>query len=366
MPAKPRTRLDLRFPALAWLGLVAAAAAQDAPAPAYPDHTKLLVVRDDTGAELPIRDTTLWNVRRGHVLRHFEEVAGPPPPGSRRVPLDVQVVEEIDEPTYTRRKITYQSEPGDRVPAWLLLPKGEARGLRPAALALHPTGAIGKDIVVGKGEKPNRAYARELAERGYIVIAPDYPTMGERKVDAYALGYASTTMKAIWDHRRALDVLELTPCVDRDRIAAIGHSLGGHNAIFVALYDPRVRAVVSSCGFNAFPSYYGGNLAGWSHRGYMPRIADVYGTDPKRVPFDFPELVSALAPRAFFTNSPLHDANFEVEGVKACLEAARPVYRLLGAEGRLEATFPDAEHDFPDAARAAAYAFLERELPRAR
>ena len=27
-----------------------------------------------------------------------------------------------------------------------------------------------------------------------------------------------------------------------------------------------------------------------------------------------------------------------------------PVYRLLGAEGRLEAVFPDAEHDFPDAA----------------
>jgi dienelactone hydrolase len=367
MTANRPAGLGLR-PLLALFTLLLAAGAnarEDAPPP-YPDHTRILVVRDAAGVERPVATPADWAIRRDHILRHFQEVAGPLPPESRRVPLDVKVVAEIDEPSYVRRKITYQSEAGDRVPAWLLLPKGEAPGPRPAALALHPTAAIGKDIVIGAGERPNRAYARELAERGFIVIAPDYPTMGEREVDAYAMGYASTTMKAIWDHRRALDVLEATPGVDRDRIAAIGHSLGGHNAIFVGLFDPRVRTVVSSCGFNAFPHYYGGNLAGWSHRGYMPRIAEVYGKDPKRMPFDFPELVAALAPRAFFANAPRHDANFEVEGVRVCLDAARPVYRLLGAENRLEAVFPEAEHDFPDASRRAAYAFLDRELARPR
>ena len=39
-------------------------------------------------------------------------------------------------------------------------------------------------------------------------------------------------MKAIWNNIRAIDVLEAMPEVDRDRIGAIGHSLGGHNALF--------------------------------------------------------------------------------------------------------------------------------------
>ena len=105
--------------------------------------------------------------------------------------------------------------------------------------------------------------------------------------------------------------------------------------------------MVSSCGFNAFPFYYKGNIAGWSHQGYMPRLRARYGLDLKKVPFDFPELIAALAPRAFFTSSPLHDANFEVEGVRACIDAARPVYELLGAADRLVAIYPDAEHSFP-------------------
>lgn len=362
MAAKPGSFQTLRLAALSGLVLFVGTLARADDPPVYPDHANLMVVRDASGAERPVKTAEDWAQRRAHILAHFQEVAGPLPSESKRVPLDVKVVEEIDAPTYVQRKITYQSEAGDRVPAWLLLPKGEASGLRPAALALHPTAKIGKDIVIGKGERPNRAYARELAERGYIVIAPDYPTMGERQVDAYAMGYASTTMKAIWDHRRALDVLEEVPGVDRSRIVAIGHSLGGHNAIFVGMFDPRVKVVVSSCGFNAYPYYYGGDLTGWSHKGYMPRIASEYGKDPAKLPFDFPELIGALAPRAFFTNSPLHDENFEVKGVRVCLESARPVYALLGAADRLEAVFPDAEHDFPNEAREKAYAFIEREL----
>ncbi len=169
-------------------------------------------------------------------------------------------------------------------------------------------------------------------------------------------------MKGIWNHLRAVDLLTSLDEVDPERIGVIGHSLGGHNSIFVALFDPRIKAVVTSCGFNAFPSYYDGKINGWSHKGYMPRLQDTYQLDLKKVPFDFPELVGALAPRAFFTNSPTRDANFEVGGVKQCLSAAEPVFRLLGASDRLVAVFPDAEHDFPRAERTLAYEFLDRTL----
>lgn len=330
--------------------------------PSYPDHANLLVVRGAGGGEVAVKSPADWEVRRAHILGNVQRVMGPLPGAERRVPLDVRVIEEIDEPAYVRRRISYASEPADRVPAWLLVPKGEAARRRPAALALHQTVAIGKDEPVGLGGRPTLRYGKELAERGYVVLAPDYPNFGEHQVDPYALGYASASMKAIWDNMRGVDLLQSLAGVDPGRIGAIGHSLGGHNSIYTAAFEPRIGAVVSSCGFNSFPYYYGGNLAGWSHQGYMPRIAEEYGKDPKRMPFDFPELIGALAPRGFFTNSPLRDANFEVEGVRVCIGSAGPVYKLLGAEGRLEARYPDAEHDFPDAQRREAYEFLDRAL----
>ena len=277
----------------------------------------------------------------------------------------MQVVSESKERGFIRRKITFATEPGDRVPAWLLIPDVPqgATTRRPAVLCLHQTIAIGKDEPVGLGKNQELAYARELAERGYVALAPDYPNFGEYKVDVYHLGYASATMKAIWNNLRAVDVLCALKEVDPNRIGVIGHSLGGHNAIFTALFDRRLEAVVSSCGFNAFPHYYKGKIAGWSHRGYMPRLRERYQLDLTKVPVDFPELVAALAPRAFFTNSPVRDANFEVEGVRVCIAAARPAYMLLGAGDRLVAVYPDAEHSFPRAERERAYRFLDRSLP---
>jgi hypothetical protein len=109
----------------------------------------------------------------------------------------------------------------------------------------------------------------------------------------------------------------------------------------------------------------GGDLAGWSHKGYMPRIAEVYGKDPKRMPFDFPEVIAALAPRPFFTNSPVDDDNFEVSGVRDCIEAARPIYALLGAADKIEAVYPVSGHDFADEPRKSAYAWLDRQFRRA-
>lgn len=353
--------VDLRWLVPSFLACVAVSEAQVAP-PSYPDHVKLMVVRDREGAEVPVRSAADWAVRRAHILANFQEVAGPLPGGEKRVPLDVKVVEEVDQPDHRRIKLTYASEPGDRVTAWLLIPKGEAPGPRPAMLCLHQTTKGGKDEPAGLGGKPNLAYAKELVGRGYVCLAPDYPNFGERKLDVYALGYASATMKGIWDHMRGVDLLASRSEVDPGRIGVIGHSLGGHNAAFVALFDDRLKVVVSSCGFNAFPRYYGGNIAGWSHGGYMPRLKSKYELDLARVPFDWPELIGALAPRPFFSNSPVRDENFEVGGVKECIDAARPVYELLGAGENLAAAYPEAEHDFPTETRMRAYEFIDRQL----
>ena len=132
--------------------------------------------------------------------------------------------------------------------------------------------------------------------------------------------------------------------------------------MFVAAFDPRLKAIVSSCGWTPFHDYYGGKLAGWSSDRYMPRIREQFGNDPDRVPFDFPEVVAALAPRPFFSNSPLRDSNFDAAGVRRAANEARKVYELFGAADHLVVRQPDSEHDFPSTEREAAYRLLDETL----
>lgn len=330
--------------------------------PSYPDHTVLLIVRDAEGNERAIRSAHEWDVRREHILAHVQDVMGRLPGGERRVPLDVRELEKRETDGLLYRRITFAAEPGDGVPAWLIECADPSIRRRSGMVCLHQTIAIGKDEPAGFGGSPNLQYARALAQRGHSCIAPDYPGFGENRTDPYALGYASATMKGIWNHMRAVDALQIAADIDARRIGVIGHSLGGHNAVFLALFDPRVRAIVSSCGFNAFTHYERGNIAGWSHKGYMPRLRDEYQLDLKRVPFDFPELLAALAPRPVFVNAPLADDNFPVEGVRICERSARPVYALFQAEQRLVVRYPDALHDIPADVRQEAYAFLDSAL----
>ena len=107
---------------------------------------------------------------------------------------------------------------------------------------------------------------------------------------------------------------------------------------------------------------YGEALSGWCQTRYMPRIASVYGKDPDRLPFDFPEVLAAIAPRHLYIHAPLGDTNFRVQSVKRCAQAASAVYRLLGAPDRIVAVYPPGGHGFPREARVDAYRFIDEAL----
>lgn len=333
-----------------------AGAALAGEAPFYADKVNIMQYIDAAGAIQPVKAIPDWNIRRAHVLENMQQVMGPFPAHTRG-DLAVEVQEVVEFPMYTRKKITFQSEPGDRTPAYLLIPRN-LNGKAPAILALHQTYQLGKEEPVGKSGLLNRNYAQELAERGYVVIAPDYPGFGEYMIDVYAMGYESATMKGIWNHMRCVDLLQSLPEVDPERIGAIGHSLGGHNTLFVSAFDTRIKVAVTSCGFTRFPKYYGGNITGWSHKGYMPSIVTKFDKDPAKMPFDFTEILGVIAPRAVFINAPLRDENFENTGVRECVASAMPVFDLFSSAQKLQAAYPDAEHDFPPAQRAAAYKLI--------
>ena len=339
------------------------------------DRENLLEYRADDGTVVPVRSIDDWKKRRAEILRGFEEVAGPLPGAGKRVPLDLRIEEEADFKTYVRRRITYTAEPGSRVPAHLYVPKeylsSDSTRRARAVLCLMGTGGYRHRDGVGDNLSPNTHDGEALAERGFVAIAPAaiFLGMGQRSglsipyhPDLEQLGYASGTMKTVWDNRRALDVLDSLPFVEKSGYGAIGHSYGGHNSIFVAVFDERIKAVVSSCGFDSFLDYRPDRWStgrGWGQPIYMPRISS-YPRD--RIPFDFHELVGALAPRPVLINAPVHDANFSWQSVAKIVGAASRVYQLYGVPGLLRVEHPDVGHAFPTDLRETAYAWFEAYL----
>ena len=329
--------------------------------PNYPNHRQLRVWRDQRG-EHPVETPADWARRRAHILAGMQQAMGKLPDRSNLAPLDVQVTDKLSGPGFTRLTLSFAADQGDRVPCYLFLPDVPPGTRSPAMLALHQTTNTGKGQPAGRADSENLHYGLELAKRGYVVLAPDYPSFGDYKYDFNADTYVSGSMKGIFNHMRAIDLLANRPEVDPARIGAIGHSLGGHNSMFVGVFDERIKVIVSSCGWTPMHDYYGGKLAGWTSDRYVPRIRDVYGLDPDKVPFDMTEIVAALAPRAFFSNSPLHDSNFEVEGVRKAIAEALPIYELLDAAPRLQVRYPDCGHEFPPEVRHEAYRFIDQIL----
>lgn len=313
------------------------------------------------------------NQHRQEILNNMQKVMGKLPLRSSLHASDIHVIDSLKEADFTRYNILFTVAKGEVLPVYLYIPyqKGTPKRL-PAMLVLHETDPLGRKAVDGQGNKANRSHARELAQRGYVVIAPDFPGFGDSEnYDFDKDRYESGTMKGIFNHMRCIDLLQSRADVDTDNIGVIGHSLGGHNSIFVAAFDSRIKVAVSSCGWTQLDYYsigkdaekkYGGRLGPWAQERYMPLLGTKYNLENNRIPLDFDQMISAIAPRAFFSVSPIRDANFDYKGVEAGIALVEPVYRSLNASEKLQVRYPDAEHDFPVENRKEAYAFIDRIL----
>jgi predicted peptidase len=351
----------------------------ETPLPEYPNHQDLSYRMDSTGQRTEIKQATDWEHRRDHIRRHLERITGKYPSPRKRVPLNPVISEEVtlNPPAVSRpllrRKLTYQSDSESRVPAYVFIPLSETvesklnsdqstakiTGPYPAVLCLQQTTSAGKDEPAGLQGDPDMKYAIELAEAGFVTIAPDYPSFGEYTHDFEADQYQSGSMKAIWDNSRAIDLLETMPEVDRTRIGCIGHSLGGHNAIFTGQFEPRIQVIVSSCGFTSLSE---DDLPSWTGPRYMPLIATSFENDIRKMPVDFHELIAALAPRPFMACYAEKDDDFSASGVRHVLQQAESVYKLYNSESRLLSVRVEAGHSFPKASRERAYRFLSEHL----
>lgn len=183
-------------------------------------------------------------------------------PLPEKVPLDSKTIESEDCGSYRREKVEYSVEPGERISAYLLIPNG-GPSARPAIFCHHQHAGnyrLGKREVVGLAGDPDQAYARELAERGFVTFAPDAICFEERNRGDYSwqaawfelvsrLSSGQTLLaKVLHDVSVGIDYLCSRADVDSARIGFIGHSYGGRMAHFAPVFDRRIKASVSSCG----------------------------------------------------------------------------------------------------------------------
>jgi dienelactone hydrolase len=284
---------------------------------------------------------------------------------------------EIDEGIHMRRLVRYKVEMDEYVPAWLLTPKGVApEGGWPAILAIHQHGGqydLGKSELVGLIGDAQYAYGRDLCQRGYVVLCPDMLCFEERRPSAEiqrendgldGFGYerfeftkrlingSCLQTKYLHDLSCALDLLISLPNVDGARLGVIGHSLGGQETLWLTWYDPRVTAVVSSCGFSLMRAIVRDGI-NHNFAAYVPDMLAVGDTDT---------LLVDLAPRPFLLTAGEDDTIFPIDGVHTLVERARQVYGQQNVVERFQAVIFSGGHSFPDDVKMQAYEFLDRWL----
>ena len=174
----------------------------------------------------------------------MSEVMGPLPESPQGLP-EVAILEESKFPEFIRKKLTFHvGRRRSRAGVSVHSAKSEGAENRRHCVCTRLPRSVKRNR---RDSGASRTYTTPPNWRSAALLRwpPIIPGYGDYKIDPYAMGYVSATMKGIRNHRRAVDLLVSMPEVDRRRVGVIGHSLGGHNSLFLAAFDPRVAAVVS-------------------------------------------------------------------------------------------------------------------------
>ncbi|MDP2873419.1 MAG: dienelactone hydrolase family protein [Bacillota bacterium] len=286
------------------------------------------------------------------------QLIGPLP---TKVDLGTNILESKDWGSYIREKVEYSAEAGDRVPAYLLIPKN-LKGPTPAVYCYHPHGGnfeLGKSEVVGLAGNPDQALAVELAERGYITFAPDAIAFEERnwtedksgKAEYFELATRlvrghTLLAKVLHDMSVGLDYLESRPEVDKTKIGFIGHSYGGRMAIWSPAFDKRIKVSVSNCGCVNYKDSLS-REAGIQMEFCVPNIMQSG---------DIEDVVKMVEPTSIYISAT--DDDKWSKGAQKIYDYAKSAF----ADGELKLKIWPGKHIFTKEMREEAYSFLDKYL----
>lgn len=313
-----------------------------------------------------------------------------------RPDLALQVLSERSLESHTLKLVEYTAAHGERIQAYLLLPRGGA-GPRPGVLAIHQDGAdrpyqFGGSEPAGVAGDPELRYGLELCQRGYVVICPDRFPFGSRSLarsahretfaqfpvfgryqgteldlteDLYRGCVANRLLfegwtlmgKTLFELQWALDLLCALPEVDGERLGVIGHSAGGFLAALLMYVDPRIKVGCASSGTFLIRNIYGPErLRPINGFGSLLAVPGMKGWG------DVDDVLAGLAPRPYLETH----GDFTQDMVDAKSGKARARYRELGLAERYQSIVYGAQaHVFRADMRARSYAWFDRWLKEA-
>ena len=272
--------------------------------------------------DMPFQATTLEDARkwqdeaRKKLFGYVEAFC--PRKSVEELPLDVKIESTEERDTYTKYRISYGGNEGERKTAILTVPKGT--GPFPAILALHGHGG-NEDAVFNDPQKLYRAFADDFAQGGYVVLAP---SLEHRK-------YAGMQL---WNLIRLVDILESHPAVDKERIGVAGLSMGGEWTMWVAACDLRLKAAVVSgwmCTTKGCLSVP--NCECWEMPGFFTLM-------------DVAEINLLLAPRPVVFESSLKDECFPINYCRDGFARIREGYGVFGAKDAVSQDTWNAGHEW--------------------
>jgi dienelactone hydrolase len=267
-------------------------------------------------------------------------LGGPWPAGGD---LKSKTVETVQQDGYRLEKVTYEVEPGDPIPAYVLIPDGvNAANPAPAVAVWHQhNGAytIGKTEPAGLAGSSMHHTGVALAKLGYVAICPDSLTFGERQDPTkkqqggnyerfeflrYLVSGKCLAWKDILDMRRTIDYLVTRPEVKASALGCYGHSMGSTHAYMVGPWEERLKAIVCNC---CLPTYKAIHREHMLHcfPNFVPGIFQ-YG--------DTPDIVALIAPRALHMNFGETDGGSPIDEVRNGLKIIANAYSAIHADDK--------------------------------
>jgi dienelactone hydrolase len=291
-----------------------------------PPHPLAPVLVDRSGHAITTLDG--WRQQRVELERAWQGVLGSLEL-QRGSPPRIEVLGQERVGDVVRQHVRYLVEPDAPTEAYILSPR-RRRGPCPGAVVFHTTTPESIRQPAGLADVPEKHFGLALARRGFVAFCPrnflwpettrmaaEQETGRVRRRHPRARGMA----KMLFDAQVALDILAAHPDVDPNRIGCIGHSLGAKEALYLAAFDRRITAVVSSEGG------IGTTMSNWDAEWYLGDALNQPGFTREHH-----ELLALAAPRPF-----LLVGGDSADGTASWpfVAAALPVYRLYGTPARL-------------------------------
>ena len=291
----------------------------------------------------------------------WEEITGKLPPASETGEVRTRLA--YDQPKWIGYEVLLPVWPD--VPAYgiLLLPKDLKPGeRRPVVVCQHGINRRAQFIVDPNVENAYHHFAARLAERGFIVYAPQNPYFGEpefpfrqfqRKANPLKLSIFSFI---VGQHERTLKWLATLPFVDAARIGFYGLSYGGLTAVRVPPLLEGYAVSISSANFNEWVR----KTTNWDRR-YSFLLIDEYDffDFDQANTFNHGDLANMMAPRAFMVERGHRDGVAPDEWVAYEYAGVRRHYTALGIPERTRIEFFQGGHEIH---AVETFAFLHRHL----